>query len=999
MTASPRDPGDARVGPYEVLGPLGRGGAGVVLRARSADGREVAVKLLRSMSPAALLRFARERSLQAQLGLAEGFVPLIDAGAGPSGPWLAMPIVPGGTLRDRLLRGGALPIGEAIDLVRRLAEALARAHARGIVHRDLKPENILFTADGVPLVADLGLAKRDGEGPPGMSLSATGEFRGTIGYMAPEQMKDAKSVGPAADVFALGAILYECVSGRPAFTGDTIVLVIARLSAGLLEPLATLRPDTPDWLARLVEDCLSRDPARRPRDAAALAAALVAAPAEEARVRLRRAARLRGVVAGAAAGALAGVALGAAALGPIVGRWSGSPAPAAPTPPTPGAPAPVADVAPPPAPVADVAPPPAVVAEVAPPPAVDRASTGGPPLGTAPLDLDLRAGAGVEVVARWGAPAVRHAAGVGAIAVAPGLDLVASADDAGALRLWRMADGARRDTPLTLPAGVETLALSGDGEHVAYVTSGGQVTLRALGGGGEGGPFDAQGSAALAVGLARSASTAVISFSDGRLLIWDATTWRARAALDYETPLTAIAVAPDGETCVVGTARGELAAFDPRVVGGRDPTAGAIRTGHDLPVRRLAVSADKRRAAALLPGAGLVVWELGSPNFAVARGALLAGEALDLAFTPDGNTVVGVDATEVAAYDCARRTTAWRQPLPRPARAAAALPTEDGRARVLYSDARDGRLEWLDAGPTGVERRPGHAGRVVAMVARGATLVSAGADGSVLRWTGPDQAARLLARDGALTDVALAPDGQRLAAVWSDPAQGRGGLVVLDLERGAVVFTREGARPASTVTLSADGQRAFVGEPGGLVLPTWIGPPRGDDDLPAEAWQAGAGALRRVRRLGDGRLVTSGSAGLAVWPALGGPSGGRLIERVPAHGALAVAPDRPGVLLLGCEDGSLVWLDVATGQQPTRLAGGHTDAVTAVAISPDGDRVASAGADRTLCLWDLRGEEARVEALRLDRSEDLVTALSFDGLGLLIGFESGVVVRLRLRPV
>ncbi|MCW8142131.1 MAG: serine/threonine protein kinase, partial [Planctomycetota bacterium] len=263
MSTSGRDPGDARVGPYEVLGPLARGGAGVVLRARSADGREVAVKILRNITPAAAGRFARERTLQAELGLAEGFVPLLDAGVGPSGPWLAMPLVPGGTLRDRLLRGGAMPIAEAIALVRRLAEALARAPARGIVHRDLKPENILFTADGVPLVADLGLAKREGGAPTGISLSATGEFRGTIGYMAPEQMRDAKSVGPPADVFALGAILYECVSGQPAFTGDTVVLVIARLSAGMVEPLASLRPDTPRWLARLVEDCLSRDPARR----------------------------------------------------------------------------------------------------------------------------------------------------------------------------------------------------------------------------------------------------------------------------------------------------------------------------------------------------------------------------------------------------------------------------------------------------------------------------------------------------------------------------------------------------------------------------------------------------------------------------------------------------------------------------------------------------------------------------------------------------------------
>src|SRR5262249_41050417 len=160
--------------------------------------------------------------LLAAFGEEDGFVPLLDEGTSEEGPFLVMPFLAGGTLRDKL-REGPLKVGAALDLGVALAAALGRAHARGVVHRDLKPENVLYArdADGRerPLVADLGLAKhfdRDVHGATAsVSLSTHGSFRGTAGYMAPEQMADAKSVGPEADVFALGAILYECLAGVP----------------------------------------------------------------------------------------------------------------------------------------------------------------------------------------------------------------------------------------------------------------------------------------------------------------------------------------------------------------------------------------------------------------------------------------------------------------------------------------------------------------------------------------------------------------------------------------------------------------------------------------------------------------------------------------------------------------------------------------------------------------------------------------------------------------
>ncbi len=973
-------PARERVGPYEVIETLAQGGAGVVLRARAADGREVAVKVLRQMTSAAAGRFARERALQAELGLAEGFVPLIDGGVGPRGPWLAMPLVPGGTLRDRLARG-PMPVAAAVDLVRRLADALARAHARGIVHRDLKPENILFTADGVPLVTDLGLAKREGDTREGMSLSRTGEFRGTIGYMAPEQLKDAKSVGPAADVFALGAILYECLTGRPTFVGETVVLVLARIASGEVEPLARLRPDAPPWLVQLVDACLARDPARRPPDAAALAAALVAAPAEEERRRQRRAGLTRGLVLGAAPALVVGAALGFVASAAL-------------RPPEP-APPPAAQVAlaePEAAPPTTPTTPPPADEQTADEQTADEQTADEQPAAEQPPAEQTGADAGaarpVAVEARWGASIPPHAARVTALAVAREAGLVASADEAGALRLWQRVDGQQRHE-FQLTAAATTLALSGDGEHVAYVMSGGVAAVRHLASGDET-PLDAGGVDALAVGLDRSGATTVLTFTDARLTVWDAVNRRSRGgeSLSFGVPLTAVAVSPDGRTCVVGTPRGELASFDPVTVVQDGPSRG-VRLEGELPVRRLTLSPDALRAAALVPGLGLAVWEVGTPRFFVARG-VLAGEALDLAFTSDGATLVGVDGLEVAAYACTEGRVTWRHALPWPTGAAAIEDVEDvggGRAQVLLGDAA-GRLHRLDVGPDGVEWRTGHTDRVTAMVSRGQALFTASADGTVRRWSGPDRARPLLQRARAINDLTLSDDGALLAAAWGDGAQALGGLVVVDAERGVPRFTAEGGRPASSAAFSADGRLAFVGEPSGAVLPIALGSPGS-----INGWQAHALGVRWVRRLADGRLLTSGldeaGPGLGIWPTPGGE--GRVV-RVPRHRAQAVA----GLaVLLGCDDGVLIVLDLTTGEQRASRIAAHGEAVTALAVSPDGTRAASAGADGTLCLWRVDAALLTLVArVGLERPDDPVTALCFGAQGLLAGRESGAVVLL-----
>jgi hypothetical protein len=256
---------------YEVLAEVGRGGMGVVYRATQLTlNRVVALKVVLAgghASVAQRMRFLAEAEAVAALSH-PGIVGVYEFGTWDGQPYMALEFCPGGTLADKL-NGTPLPHQEATVLVERMARAVSTAHARSIVHRDIKPANILLAADGSPKVGDFGLAKiaesREG-------LTATGAIMGTPSYMAPEQAKgDAKKVGPQADVYALGAVLYECLTGRPPFKGansaDTIMQALNQ------EPVAVraLNPLVPVDLETICLKCLEKEPSRRYASAAELA--------------------------------------------------------------------------------------------------------------------------------------------------------------------------------------------------------------------------------------------------------------------------------------------------------------------------------------------------------------------------------------------------------------------------------------------------------------------------------------------------------------------------------------------------------------------------------------------------------------------------------------------------------------------------------------------------------------------------------------------------------
>ena len=273
----PLAPG-TRLGPYEILSPLGAGGMGEVYRARDPRlGRDVAIKVvLSSAADDPLVQERFEREARAVAALAHpNILALFDVGTTDEGvTFVVTELLQGETLRHRLAAGGPLPVRRALEYAAQIAQGLATAHERGIVHRDLKPENLFLTEDGRVKILDFGIAHWDQRGPDAasdMTVAATqpGAFIGTPAYVSPEQAEGGVPT-PRSDVFSLGIVLHEMLSGRNPFARRTAfetLTAIVREDAPPLDDVAGL----PTGVARLVERCLQKRSADRPGSAADLA--------------------------------------------------------------------------------------------------------------------------------------------------------------------------------------------------------------------------------------------------------------------------------------------------------------------------------------------------------------------------------------------------------------------------------------------------------------------------------------------------------------------------------------------------------------------------------------------------------------------------------------------------------------------------------------------------------------------------------------------------------
>ena len=271
-----QDAGDGRrFGGYDLIEEIGRGGMGVVYKARQiALNRTVALKLIlsgRDASAAELERFRIEAEAAARLSH-PNIVRIFDVGVAEGRPYLSLEYVDAGSLQKKLA-AGPLSFREAAELTRTLALAVHDAHQQGVIHRDLKPDNVLLTANGVPKITDFGLARRQDEGPAGQTRS--GAVLGTPAYMSPEQAAgDRAAIGPATDIYSLGAMLYEMLTGRPPFHAGNVIDVLSAIRNDEPLPPHRLTARLPRDLDTICLKCLAKEPARRFASAETLAADL-----------------------------------------------------------------------------------------------------------------------------------------------------------------------------------------------------------------------------------------------------------------------------------------------------------------------------------------------------------------------------------------------------------------------------------------------------------------------------------------------------------------------------------------------------------------------------------------------------------------------------------------------------------------------------------------------------------------------------------------------------
>ena len=272
--------GGTKLGPYEIQSLIGAGGMGEVYRAHDSRlNRTVAIKVLPSSFSAdrdRLQRFAQEARAAAALNH-PNILSIYDIGEEKGAPYVVSELLDGETLRERL-RTGALPARRVIDYASQVAHGLAAAHEKGIVHRDLKPENLFLTSDGRVKILDFGLAKltrpetesQSGDAPTIQVATEAGVVMGTAGYMSPEQVR-GKPADHRSDIFSFGAILFEMISGKRAFHGETSADTMSAILKEEVPELSETARSVPPGLERIVHHCLEKHPIQRFQSAGDLA--------------------------------------------------------------------------------------------------------------------------------------------------------------------------------------------------------------------------------------------------------------------------------------------------------------------------------------------------------------------------------------------------------------------------------------------------------------------------------------------------------------------------------------------------------------------------------------------------------------------------------------------------------------------------------------------------------------------------------------------------------